>query len=259
MNEKKYSKILTILLVIIIIAVIGLLGFLGYTYYKKNTIIDSASNFVDNFEKQQIATETEPEREINTGNQSTSNNNTLSVEIPAENQQGSSTSTDANASTNTGSTTTTTKPEDSQTPSSSNSVKKQMYKGFEMCGTISIPKTKLKYPILTRLSPKALDTAVVVEYPKDPVLNEVGNIVIAGHNYRNGTFFSNNYKLAKGDKINITDLNKKTVTYVIYKIFETSDTNTEFYNRDTNGKREITLKTCTNNAQARLIIQAAEE
>ena len=39
-------------------------------------------------------------------------------------------------------------------------------------------------------------------------INQAGNTVIIGHNYRNGLFFSNNKKLNNGDKIYITDNNK---------------------------------------------------
>lgn len=112
---------------------------------------------------------------------------------------------------------------------------------------------------MKKLQKESLEKAVAVEWPQpDPVLNEVGNVVIAGHNYRNGVFFSNNKKLSKGDKIYITDLNKNRVAYTIYNIFETTDSDASFYNRDTNGKREITLKTCTDDSQRRLIIEARE-
>ena len=49
--------------------------------------------------------------------------------------------------------------------------------------------------------------------------------------------------------------------YSIYKIFETSSTDTSFYQRDTQGLREITLSTCTDDASTtdqRLIIFARE-
>ena len=42
-------------------------------------------------------------------------------------------------------------------------------------------------------------------------LNKVGNTVIIGHNYRNGTFFGSNKKMNEGDKVYITDLSGNTV------------------------------------------------
>ena len=72
-------------------------------------------------------------------------------------------------------------------------------------------------------------------------------------------FFSNNKKLKNGDKIYITDNSGKKLTYTIYDKFETSDTDTSFYQRDTEGKAEITLSTCTDDSKARLIILAKAE
>ena len=45
----------------------------------------------------------------------------------------------------------------------------------------------------------------------------------------------------------------------IYNIYETSPDDSDFYTRDTKGKREISLTTCTDNSKARLIIWAVEE
>ncbi len=105
-----------------------------------------------------------------------------------------------------------------------------------------------------------MDTAVSALYPESAELNTSGNVVIVGHNYRNGTFFSNNKKLKNGDKIYITDLYGKRITYVIYNIFEANQNDTSFYNRDTNGAKEITLSTCTDASNdMRLIIEAKEQ
>ena len=87
-------------------------------------------------------------------------------------------------------------------------------------------------------------------------INEPGNSVIVGHNYRNGLFFSNNKKLKKGDKIYITDTKGKRLTYTVYNNFEAADNDTSFYQRDTGGKPEITLSTCTENDKIRTIILA---
>ena len=80
--------------------------------------------------------------------------------------------------------------------------------------------------------------------------------MIIGHNYRNGLFFSNNKKLNIGDKIYITDNDGNRLTYTIYNKFETTDTDTSFYQRDTAGIPEVTLSTCTDDSSARLIILA---
>ena len=114
-----------------------------------------------------------------------------------------------------------------------------------MIGYITIPKTNVKLPILEETTPKALETSVAVIYPSNPQLNEPGNTVIIGHNYRNGLFFSNLKKLSVGDKVYITDYRGTSITYTIYNKFEASESDTSFYDRDTAGKAEITLSTCT--------------
>ena len=62
------------------------------------------------------------------------------------------------------------------------------YKDFTVIGTIQIPKIDLKYPILQENNKKALETAPVLMYTSQG-LNNTGNSVITGHNYRNGIMF----------------------------------------------------------------------
>ena len=123
-----------------------------------------------------------------------------------------------------------------------------------VAGTIEIPKTNIKYPILEKVTKKSIEVAVALLY--GPGLNQPGNCVIIGHNYRNGLFFSNNKKLENGDKIYITDNSGTKLTYKIYNKFQTTPEDTSFYQRDTDGKPEITLSTCTDDSKLRLIIEA---
>ena len=145
---------------------------------------------------------------------------------------------------------------DSNTGSSSQA--KKSYKGFEVLGTMEIPKTNFKYPVLApNVTTKKLETSVVFLYGNG--LNQVGNSVIIGHNYRNGLFFSNNKKLSIGDKIYVTDNDGNKIEYTIYDKFETTPEDTSFYQRDTAGKPELTLSTCTDDSKARTIVLAREE
>lgn len=222
MFEAKYSKFLTVLLVVIIIAVIGLCGVLGYNYYKKYSTDKDSEKFVSTF----IEDVGETDTNLNTEGEGGS---------IAENI--------------------------TQAEVGQSSGKMKQYKGFNVLGTIEIPKTGVSYPVLQDPpTPKKLETAIVALYPADAELNKVGNVVLIGHNYRNGQFFSNNKKLTNGDKIYITDYNGNKVTYVVYSVFQTSQADTESYNRDTDGKREITLSTCTDASNdQRIIVLAAEE
>ena len=134
------------------------------------------------------------------------------------------------------------------------------YEGYDVIGTIEIPATDVEYPIVAdyEMSIRALNLAIVKMYPETIELNQVGNTVLAGHNYKNGTFFSNNKTLQEGDKIYITDLSGERVEYEIYNKYETGSGDSAYMNRDTNGKREISLTTCTDDTRDRLIIWARE-
>ena len=127
-----------------------------------------------------------------------------------------------------------------------------------MLGYITIPKTNVKQPILDEVTPDSLNAAVATLYPSNAQLNEPGNVLIVGHNYRGGSFFGSNKKLVEGDLIYITDLSGREIEYEIYSKYETTDDDFSYATRNTNGKREISLSTCTNNASVRLVIWAVE-
>lgn len=129
--------------------------------------------------------------------------------------------------------------------------------GYEIKGAIKIPRTGVEYPILSEVSKKSLEAAVAILY--GPGLNEIGNTVILGHNYRNSSFFSNNDKLTEGDIIEITDQKGITIKYEIYKMYETTADDAEYMHRDTEGRREISLSTCTDDSSARIVIWAKEK
>ena len=219
MFESKYSKVLTVILVIVIIAVLGLLGFLAYNYYQNYVISRDTSAFVDDFQG-----------EVADG-QANDNSTNTTDENPFNQLQDSSTS--------------------------SGSTTQKTYKGFGVLGTMEIPATNFKYPILDKVTKKSIETAVAFLYGVG--INEPGNSVIIGHNYRNNLFFSNNKKLNIGDKIYITDNDGQRLTYTIYNKFETTPEDTSFYQRDTGGVPEVTLSTCTDDSSARLIICARVE
>lgn len=132
------------------------------------------------------------------------------------------------------------------------------YKEFTVIGTIQIPDIDLKYPILQENNTKALETSVVLMYTAQG-LNNAGNSVITGHNYRNGTMFSNLNKLAKGDYINITDNTGRNLKYKIYNIYEETGNDNTYITRNTDGKKEITLSTYNDENKAKIIIFARAE
>ena len=225
MIESKYGKVLTVILVIVVIGVLILLGFLGYDVYKKYTSDKTVAEVMDEFEEK-IASKRE------------SNVTEENKEISLENLQINEITTGGSSSSGT-----------------SNVVQ---YEGYNVVGTIEIPAIDLKYPILERTTPDSIELAVAILYTANG-LNQPGNTLIVGHNYRSGAFFGNNDKLQLNEKVYITDTSGTRIRYNIYNIYETSAEDGDFIMRETNGKREISLSTCTNNSKARLIIWAVEE
>lgn len=210
MFESKYSKVLTIILVIVIVAIVILLGFLAYDYINKFSSTKQASDFVEDYQGN-----------ITTSEEDNTNNSQENVALDSTNEVPI---TDSSTSGSTG---------------------KKKYKGYTVVGTMKIPAINLEYPIFEEITTKALETGLIALYPNGDNINQVGNTVIIGHNYRNGMFFSNLKKLSNGAKIYIKDFRGTTLTYEVYNKFETSSTDTSFYTRDTNGVAEITLSTCT--------------
>ncbi len=123
-------------------------------------------------------------------------------------------------------------------------------------GVINIPSINVNYPILSTYSDALLKISVCKFHGPNP--NEVGNLCIAGHNYKNSKFFSKVPNLENGDKIEITDLGGNTIEYEVYDKFIVNPDELECTSQLTDGKKEITLITCTNDNKKRYIIKARE-
>lgn len=135
-----------------------------------------------------------------------------------------------------------------------------------------VPETYLNYKVSARIEiPKLnIDSNVLEEYSKEgleecvskywgPETNEVGNYCIAGHNYGRKNMFGYLGDLEIGDKIYLSDNKNGKYTYSIYEMYRVEADNTNPLNQVTNGKREITLITCSSYSEKRLIVKAVEE
>ena len=127
-------------------------------------------------------------------------------------------------------------------------------KKYKMVGRIQIPKINVDYPILSETTDSLLKVSVCKFWGSNP--NEVGNLCIAGHNYRNKKFFSKVPTLKVGDTIDVTDLNNQTLTYSVYDMYTVSPTDVSCTTQRTNGKKIITLITCTNDNKQRVVVKA---
>ncbi len=129
----------------------------------------------------------------------------------------------------------------------------QVYKPI---ATIRISKINIYYPILSETTDELLKKAPTKFWGCNP--NEVGNFCIAGHNYRNKKFFSKVPTLENGDVIEITDTKGRTVKYTVYNKYTVSPEDMSPISPLTNGRKDITLITCTNDSKERVIVKATE-
>ena len=227
MFKSRYSTILTVLLIILIVAIVILVIVLGVKTIKDYRDDKNTKEFVQSLptSDKDSSDDDEPKTEEE-----------VIAKIEAIEKTDNSTSENSSASLN--------------VPNV------KFHNGYPTIGVISIPKTNVSYPIYLDTSAQALEKAVGVTYPSSPKLNQPGNVVIIGHNYRNGKLFSNNKNLVTGDIIRVTDLDGKTLSYTIYEIFTTTPTDTAYMTRNTDGQIEISLSTCTDDGNNRLVILA---
>ncbi len=133
---------------------------------------------------------------------------------------------------------------------------------YTSIATINIPKINVQYPILEGTTGSTEETEDLLKISPTkfwgPEPNEVGNFCIVGHNYRNTKFFSKVPTLENGDIVEITDLSGKTVKYRVYNKYEVQPDDVSCTSQLTNGNKEITLITCTNDSKLRVIVKARE-
>ena len=124
-------------------------------------------------------------------------------------------------------------------------------------GKIKIPKTGKNMTILSNVTVSNMEKSPCFLYTTGGI-NKKGTTLIVGHNKRNGKLFSDNSKIKKGDKIYITDLDKKTLTYTVYSTLITKEEDTSFLKNDVKSP-EIVLSSCTDDETKRIIVIARAE
>lgn len=133
---------------------------------------------------------------------------------------------------------------------------------YTTVAVVEIPSLGLSYPVLDGQANTTEETEALLKISPTkfwgPSPNKVGNFCIVGHNYRNSKFFSKVPTMENGEIIKITDLDGKTIKYEVYNKYTVDPTDVNCTSQLTNGKREITLITCTDDSKQRVIIKAIE-
>lgn len=130
------------------------------------------------------------------------------------------------------------------------------YKGYDVIAKLEIPKIKLNTYVLKNYSDNALNVSVTKFWGANP--NEVGNFCVAGHNFQNKNMFHNLKNVNVHDRLFISDNNIGKVEYEIFDVYKVFPKDVSCLSQNTNNFREVTLITCTNDSEMRIIVKAKE-
>ena len=119
-------------------------------------------------------------------------------------------------------------------------------------GKIIIDKINLEYTIFNQFSEELLKISPCKFYGVN--LGQRGNICITAHNYNDNRFFGRLNELEIEDKIILQDINGKSYEYTVFDIFETHKNDKSVLK--SNRRYDLTLVTCNNSNQKRIIIKA---
>jgi len=127
---------------------------------------------------------------------------------------------------------------------------------YSYIGTIKIKAINLNMKITSKTTEELMRKSACKLWGADP--NTVGNLCLIGHNWRNTKLFSKVPTLKIGDTIDITDLSGRTLIYKIYEKYTVHPENTECLEQETEGRKEVTLITCTNDGKKRYVLHAKQ-
>lgn len=128
------------------------------------------------------------------------------------------------------------------------------YKGYDVSSKLIIPKINLETYVFQEYDEDAMWICPTKYYGANP--NEVGNYVIAAHNYDKQNMFNHIIELEEGDKIYLQDNKNGQLEYEVYDIYKSNPEDTGSLSQQTNGNIELTLITCSDYSSTRIIVKA---
>lgn len=121
---------------------------------------------------------------------------------------------------------------------------------------IRIPRLGINYPVISETSEELLKISINKYW--GPAPNQVGNYCVVGHNYKSKKMFGRLSEAVSGDIVELEDMNGNIVKYSVYDKYIVEPTDTSCTTQLTNGRKELTLITCTNYGKQRLVVKARE-
>ncbi len=132
----------------------------------------------------------------------------------------------------------------------------EQLEGYGVIGIIKIPKINIEYPILEKTDKTSLKLSITRFWGGK--VNQIGNLVLAGHNNFNDKMFGKIDKLENGDIIELTDSQLVTVKYQVFSKYVVDPDDINCILPEDENRREVTLITCINGNKERLIVKASE-
>ncbi len=124
-------------------------------------------------------------------------------------------------------------------------------------GILEIPELQEELPIIGKWSYKLLKISVCRYKGPDPL--EDGNLVIIGHNYKNGSHFGRLSDLSVGSEVFLT--NAKTGERVRYEVYQIKSIASDAFSalKSYHGDAGLTLMTCKDNGTNRLLVRCEQK
>ena len=128
---------------------------------------------------------------------------------------------------------------------------------YKVDSILNIPSLGINYPVLSDSTVELLKISLNKFWGGEP--NSVGNYCVVGHNYDGkDIFFGKLHKLENGDIVELQDKTGKTLQYKVYNKFIVQPDDVACTSQLTNGKKEMTLITCSDGGKTRLIVKCRE-
>ena len=124
----------------------------------------------------------------------------------------------------------------------------------ENASTLHIGSIDLELPVIWEFSPQGLETSICRYRGPDP--GGSGNLIITGHDYLNGAVFGQLDRVRTGDEIILYDQEGVRFAYSVYACVVIDPNDVQALD-ETKGNRELTLMTCSDNANKRLLVRCA--
>ncbi|MEX0428925.1 signal peptidase I [Nocardioides sp. DS6] len=121
-------------------------------------------------------------------------------------------------------------------------------------GTIDIPRIEVHSPIIEYVAASSLNLAIT--HYAGPALNQPDNVVLAGHHAWGNLYFTRIDRLRAGDVIWVTDSARRRVKYLVTGHRQVTPDDTSVLRQPKDGKRHLTLISCTYDLRNRYIVDA---